>query len=307
MKTPTASILSLLFLLSTPFSSVDATSDSSNSKNALSPCVARSPTSGLYYDLNAISISPPDPDNGKSRKGARHESWHAKGHDYHANFTLNICAPVLENIKNVVGVDSERWQNVSAYYEKGGRIYSIGQQASQPFFRGRKLVLNYTDGSPCVGEYLGVKNGSRTKSTIMSFLCDRDAPGLQAIPSFVGTMDHCTYFFEVRSAAACGATARADDGQGLGPAGIFGVIALIAVAAYLIGGCAYQRTVMHQRGWRQCPNYSLWVGMFDFVKIPTEGAGLLQRAWQGQVTYFEDGLNSALAGLELNYIRGDYC
>ena len=43
--------------------------------------------------------------------------------------------------------------------------------------------------------------------------------------------------------------------------------ALIAVAAYFLGGCAYQRTVMHQRGWRQCPNYSLWAGMFDFLKV----------------------------------------
>jgi len=43
--------------------------------------------------------------------------------------------------------------------------------------------------------------------------------------------------------------------------------ALIAIAAYLIGGCAYQRTVMHQRGWRQCPNYSLWAGMFGFIKV----------------------------------------
>ena len=42
---------------------------------------------------------------------------------------------------------------------------------------------------------------------------------------------------------------------------------LIAVAAYLVGGCAYQRTVMHQRGWRQCPNFSLWAGMFDFIKV----------------------------------------
>lgn len=42
---------------------------------------------------------------------------------------------------------------------------------------------------------------------------------------------------------------------------------LIAVVVYLVGGCAYQRTVMHQRGWRQCPNFSLWAGMFDFVKV----------------------------------------
>ncbi|KAB8078563.1 mannose-6-phosphate receptor binding domain-containing protein [Aspergillus leporis] len=262
MKSLATSILGFLVLLSSPQSSVHAASDSSGS-NILRPCVARSPTTGLYYDLNPISLSPPSTKEEKLRGNVRDESWHAKGHDYNANFTINVCAPVVEDIKDVVGVVSTKWKNVSAYYEKEGKIYSIGQQASEPFFRGRKLVLNYTDGSPCAGERIG--NGSRTKSTIMSFLCDRDAPTHQATASFVGTMDQCTYFFEVRSSAACGGIAPAD-GQGLGPAGIFGVIASIAVVAYLVGGCAYQRTVMHQRGWRQCPNYSLWAGMFDFVK-----------------------------------------
>lgn len=96
------------------------------------------------------------------------------------------------------------------------------QQASDPFFRGRKLVLNYTDGSPCPGEYMG--NGSRTKSSLMSFLCDRDAHASQTAVSFVGTMDECTYFFEVRSSVACGGMAPGPDGQGLGPAGVFGVM-----------------------------------------------------------------------------------
>ncbi|KKA23576.1 Vacuolar sorting receptor (Mrl1) [Rasamsonia emersonii CBS 393.64] len=97
----------------------------------------------------------------------------------------------------------------------------------------------------------------------MSFLCDRDAPSSQATISFVGTTDSCTYFFEVRSPAACGGVPPATGG--LGPAGVFGLIVLIAVAVYIIGGCAYQRTVMHQRGWRQCPNYSLWAGIFSFI------------------------------------------
>ncbi|KAF9895364.1 Cation-independent mannose-6-phosphate receptor CI-MPR [Aspergillus nanangensis] len=259
MRPFTTSALGLLVLLASPI----ATASDSSSGEVISPCVARSPTTGLYYDLNALSLAPPSTDDDKSRKNTREESWRAKGHDYNANFTLNVCAPVVENIEDVVGVDSARWGNVSAYYEKEDKVYSIGQQASQPFFRGRKLVLNYTDGSPCPGESFA--NASRTKSTIMSFLCDRDAGISQVTPSFVGTMDDCTYFFEIRSSAACGGIVLSD-GQGLGPGGIFGVIALIAVAAYLIGGCAYQRTVMHQRGWRQCPNFSLWAGMFDFVK-----------------------------------------
>jgi cation-dependent mannose-6-phosphate receptor len=265
MKSLAGSFLGLLFLLSAPVTSVYAASEPTGKKDGLSPCVARSPATGLYYDLNAISVSHPDTSDGKkSSKNAPKESWHAKGHDYSANFTLNICAPVVEDIKDVVGVERDRWKNISAYYEKEGKIYSIGEQAAQPFFRGRKLVLNYTNGSPCPGEQIG--HSSRNKSTIMSFLCDRDAPSHQAIASFVGTMDQCTYFFEVRSSAACGSIGHAN-GEGLGPAGVFGVIALVAVAAYLVGGCAYQRTVMHQRGWRQCPNYSLWAGIFDFVKV----------------------------------------
>lgn len=91
------------------------------------PCVARSPVSGLYYDLNAISLAPPLLKDGqKVYEDDRDESWHAMGHDYPANFTVNICAPVIEDVADVVGVDPSRWQNVSAYYELEGQIYSIG-------------------------------------------------------------------------------------------------------------------------------------------------------------------------------------
>lgn len=82
--------------------------------------------------------------------------------------------------------------------------------------------MNYTNGSPCAGDYIG--NAARTKSTIMSFLCERDTPASQATVSFVGTMDQCTYFFEVRSSAACGATAPTPDNPGLSPGGVFGVM-----------------------------------------------------------------------------------
>ncbi|KAL4922668.1 mannose 6-phosphate receptor domain-containing protein [Aspergillus aurantiobrunneus] len=260
MKSPTT-LLSFL-LASASFISVYADSDSSGSKDGLAPCVARSPATGLYYDLNALTIPPSDGD--KSHKNLRDESWHVKGYDYNANFTLNICGPVVEEVTDVVGVDENKWQNVSAYYQKEGKTYSIGQQASDPFFRGRKLVMNYTDGSPCEGEFIG--KGSHSKSTMISFLCDHDISASTPTISFIGTMDQCTYFFEIRSSAACGGYGNDPAGQGLSPGGVFGIIALIAVAAYLVGGCAYQRTVMHQRGWRQCPNYGLWAGIFDFLK-----------------------------------------
>jgi hypothetical protein len=43
--------------------------------------------------------------------------------------------------------------------------------------------------------------------------------------------------------------------------------ALIAIFVYLLGGCAYQRSVMHQRGWRQCPNYSMWSDLLGVFKV----------------------------------------
>ena len=55
--------------------------------------------------------------------------------------------------------------------------------------------------------------------------------------------------------------------QTLSPSGVFGVIVLIAVIVYVVGGCVYSRTVLQQRGWRQLPNYTLWAGIFNFFKV----------------------------------------
>jgi cation-dependent mannose-6-phosphate receptor len=160
---------------------------------------------------------------------------------------------------------------------------TCSQQSSQPLFRGRKLVLNYTNGSPCPdvpadslnSESLNRRKAlsdssdstpKRTKSTILSFLCDPSPLTNTPSISFVGTPDSCAYFFEVRSASSCGGHAS-DKTQTLSPLGVFGIIAAIAVAAYLIGGCAYQRIVLNQRGWRQCPNGALWRGLFGFVGV----------------------------------------
>lgn len=194
---------------------------------------------------------------------------------------MGKCQRILytrwENIFNWVGglvtnwecgMDGERFPKIDLLKD----IFMFcRQQASELVFRGRKLVLNYTDGSPCPAprssnfsslEIIdddtpkkdkehdqddkdkdkdketgdrdkndGKKDGnsdhepadsSRRKSTLMSFLCDRDLVSPAASMSFVGTLDSCTYFFEVRSAAACGGVARTEGG--LGPAGVFGVM-----------------------------------------------------------------------------------
>ncbi|KAJ9630413.1 Cation-independent mannose-6-phosphate receptor CI-MPR [Taxawa tesnikishii (nom. ined.)] len=288
-----------------------AASPTDDSKHPHVPCTIRSPSSGAFFDLNTVHVELP-PEGKKAPKDARNASWPARGYDYGANFTLNFCGPVVENLEDVVGVEKSRWQNVSAYYELDGKIYSIGQQNSEPVFRGRKLVLNYTDGSPCPSvpasafshdlEDLSPRkiiddddddedddedrpkkkpshddddddkketekphdSITRRKNTVISLLCNSDPLAPLMTLSFVASPDSCTYFFEARTSAACGGIETAQ--QQLGPGGVFGVIALIAVLVYLVGGCVYQRTVMHQRGWRQLPNYSLWAGMAGFVK-----------------------------------------
>lgn len=162
--------------------------------------------------------------------------------------------------------------------------------------RGRKLVLQYSGGSPCGGKStkesrstlgtLGTRDSApaphrletlanddkdkttvRRKSATVSFLCDRDPGSTQASVSFVGTdPDECAYFFEARSVHAC-AHAEPHKPGSVGPGSVFGIILLIAVLVYVLGGVFYNRAVTNARGWRQLPNYSLWAGIWDFVSV----------------------------------------
>lgn len=98
---------------------------SDETKHPHIPCTIRSSLSGAFFDLNPVHVLSPE-DGKKLAKDARNESWPARGWDYGANFTLNICGPVVEKVEDVVGVEKSRWQNVSAFYEMGGKTYSIG-------------------------------------------------------------------------------------------------------------------------------------------------------------------------------------
>lgn len=157
--------------------------------------------------------------------------------------------------------------------------------------RGRKLVLNYTDGSPCedgsrkrahsVEDLVSraeddddddddkntkkPSSGVRRKNTVISMLCDKDPLAPKLTLSFVGSPDECSYFFEGRSIAAC-ATLNTTKGT-LNPGGVFGVIVLIAMLVYLVGGCVYNRVVLQQRGWSQVPNYHLWASLLGFFRV----------------------------------------
>lgn len=99
-------------------------SDDKQTKPA-DPCTVASITSGLFYDLRPLSLSlPVDPK--KPAKNEKDHSWHARGFDYGSNFTFNVCAPVVEDLEDVVGINSQNWKNVSAFYESNSEIFSLG-------------------------------------------------------------------------------------------------------------------------------------------------------------------------------------
>lgn len=166
-------------------------------------------------------------------------------------------------------------------------------------------MLQYTNGSPCGTDKNGRatkdddddeyddekgKKGSRQKSTLISFHCDKDPLATQAIPTFVGTdPDECSYHFEVLSKAACITAEPAK--QSVGPGAVFAIIGAIAILVYFLGGIFYQRNVAHARGWRQLPNYSMWAGIGSFIKV--SGVTCLQRPLQRlfpRVTSVRDGI-----------------
>lgn len=197
------------------------------------PCTATSHASGHFFDLRGLTKAYPGDTT----------DWIVRGQDYYpANFTLNICAPLLlpldhllESGNGMAGADGDALSttalasaaaNVSAVATYGdGSVRSLGTVSTAPRFRGRNLVLEYTGGSPCLNP-----DGTSTQlraSTLISLKCSRD--DISAL-SFVGSPDHCAYYFEARSIHACPA---ADKTHSMAPVSMFLLILLVALAVYM--------------------------------------------------------------------------
>jgi cation-dependent mannose-6-phosphate receptor len=301
LSSPTAT----LALLSLASSSLAAEADKTTTT---APCTATS-TSGSFYDLRLdIAVkAPADGSKPAHSNGAPTVDYHARGYDYGSNFTMNLCGPVVGKIDNVIGIDKGTWQNISAYYVSKGDVYSLGYQSGELKPRGKKLVLQYSGGSPCgknekrdldIVERSSVHTGAaykysdyededralatgtptvrdtketdtakRRKSATISFLCDRDAVSSVATASFVGTDPEECAYFFEVRSQHACAGAEPHKPGSVGPGSVFAIILLIAVLVYFGGGIFYQRTVANQRGWRQLPNYSLWAGIWSFVSV----------------------------------------
>lgn len=217
-------------------------------KEVLRPeeCTITHPTTGEFYDLRGLARHPDE---------EKAVDWHANGFDYTGgNFSLNICAPLITKTTRI-----SKTQNISAIYtNEDEKMFSIGRTSKRLRFRGKKLILQYEGGSECPGDT------SYRKSSLILFTCDPTMVGTASV-NFIGESNDCSYFFEYKTSRAC-ATTR-DVESALSPGMVFLIILMVAFGVYLIGGCMYSRTVLHQSGWRQMPNYELWQSLFGTLPV----------------------------------------
>ncbi|KAJ1334992.1 M6PR family protein [Microdochium nivale] len=304
-SSPFAHPAALLALVALAAPTVLARAPEADKTTSTLPCTATS-GSGAFYDLRADTAVPAKEDGSKPKDSLHRPTvdYHPRGWDYGANFTLNLCAPVVEAFDNVVDIEEGHWQNISAYYQLKGAVYSLGFASTELVPRGKELVLQYTGGSYCekpgssskrsdrtgpsargaVHEGANFKNhedssndngssGSkdkskanrRRKSATIMFTCDKDPTAGAAIASFIATdPEECNYVFKVRSQHACAGAEPHKPGS-VGPGSVFAIIFVVAILVYLLGGIFYNRTINHSRGWKQLPNYSLWAGLWSFL------------------------------------------
>lgn len=185
-------------------------------------CAAVSKLTGDFVDLSQLAKTI---DHGD-------QDWHIRGLDFGSNFSVNICKPVVRPPPDQYSQVATP-QNVGAYYiDANGRAQSLGEASAKPYFRGRNLVLQYDNGSPCLD-----RDGRETpfrKSSIFSFRCDRDLllsspPSKAAVLTYAASANECSFFFEVRAVQACPSV---DTTQGINPIIIFLVFIMVALLVY---------------------------------------------------------------------------
>ncbi|KAH7038296.1 mannose-6-phosphate receptor binding domain-containing protein [Microdochium trichocladiopsis] len=305
-KGPSGSSTALLALVALATPSALARRPDADKTTTTLPCTATS-TSGAFYDLRAdIAVHPKeDGTKPKASLGGPTADYHPRGWDYGANFTLNICAPVVEPFDNVKDIEEGHWQNISAYYQLKGEVYSLGFASTELVPRGKELVLQYSGGSYCEKKSSSSRRGDRTglsargvvhdganfkshedessdkdksyhtldksnkdrrrKSATIMFTCDKDPTAGTAVVSFIAADPEECNYVFKVRSQHACAGAEPHKPGSVGPGSVFAIIFAIAVLVYLLGGIFYNRTINHSRGWKQLPNYSLWAGLWSFL------------------------------------------
>ena len=191
-------------------------------------CTVTSHISGNFFDLRPlVKLHPGSGLDWTLKSGTSGNLGTSDETEYpKANFSLNICAPLLNPV--ISGSTGDAIAASVKYAD--GTVKSLGICSPYPHLRGRNLLLEYTDGSPCLNP-----DGSPTKllmSALISFKCDHSLASNHAVFSFIGSPDHCSHFFEARTLHACPSI---NQSQSMTPISIFIIIFLVALVVYIAG------------------------------------------------------------------------
>lgn len=147
-------------------------------------CSIRNPTTGHIIDLSSLT-------NTKDQ----HNKWLVKGYgdDINKNFTIAICSSPFSSIPDNDKLDEDDFQ-IGATYDHDS--VSIGKfNSNLTIFPNKRITLKYQDGDIC-------PNNVDRKSTLLNFVCDRDINSKAQI-NYIGNINNCSYFFEVKTLYAC--------------------------------------------------------------------------------------------------------
>lgn len=204
--------------------------DVDDEKQTLEPCTIVNPLTNQFYDLRPLSSLGND---------GEVQTWNSKGFDYGKNFSIGICSTPMRQLKALKEsdfVDTHNKSLVGGYYtDREGKKVSIGEYSTELKFRGLNLVLEYSNGDRCE------ESPNLFKSTLLTFRCDREMMS-KARVNFLGSLNNCSYLFEVRTVHAC-ATANDENDNAIW--GIFLLILCSAVGVYLFAGVMYRIIQRH--------------------------------------------------------------
>ncbi|RUS21007.1 mannose-6-phosphate receptor binding domain-containing protein [Endogone sp. FLAS-F59071] len=276
---------------------------------------------GNYFDLSPLTKTSGEwillVAEGKITKGnicipffyVPRDDWVIDGADSGMQFRINICAELIykqTGLKNPDGVASFGQDKGFANFDLGVHTYIAAiinrKSSTAPFFRGKKLLLQYQNGDECP------RDPSKHRSTLISFICDKSVinlasdlfffffffffrhsrfdpergnrtylisslsfrfelactSGKQGNPVFISEADQCFYWFEWATPAACATTRSV---SGLTGWGTFIMIACVFTSAYCLGGMCYMRIVHKASGFNQIPNWEFWYNIYDWTKV----------------------------------------
>lgn len=184
------------------------------------PCTVANALTGNFYDLRPLI--------------RQDDYWRIRGFDYGHNFTMSICSAV----ENAEGASDK---TAAFYYDDSGRLVSLGKPSSDVYFRGKNLVLEYKNGSRCMGP-----SGEPTpfrKSATLVFKCDRNVHAIQreAYISYIASQNDCSFFFNVYTPYAC---PQVDKNTTMSPVALFLIIGVVAALVYFFGSLFYKPALM---------------------------------------------------------------